>query len=107
MLISEFKALGENVLLEVLFGEVEEKTASGIIIPQTVKEKEDVHCMHAIVHAVGPKVDQEDINIGDKVLFINFGVHPVNVEFEDSVDGVFCLVPQVNICAVIDDDEDL
>lgn len=56
-----FKPLGERVLVERT--EVENKTASGIIIPDNAKEKPQT----AKVVAVGTKV--EDIKVGDLIVF--------------------------------------
>jgi len=56
-----FKPLGERVLVERT--EIENKTASGIIIPDNAKEKPQT----AKVVAVGDKV--EDVRVGDTVMF--------------------------------------
>jgi len=56
-----FKPLGERVLVERT--EVENKTASGIIIPDNAKEKPQT----AKVVAIGDKV--EDIRVGDTIMF--------------------------------------
>ena len=56
-----FKPLGERVLVERT--EVENKTASGIYIPDNAKEKPQT----AKVVAVGSKI--EDVNLGDIVVF--------------------------------------
>jgi len=56
-----FKPLGERVLVERT--EVENKTASGIIIPDNAKEKPQT----AKVVAVGDKV--EDVRVGDTIMF--------------------------------------
>ncbi|RBQ29447.1 co-chaperone GroES [Aliarcobacter vitoriensis] len=56
-----FKPLGERVLVERT--EVENKTASGIIIPDNAKEKPQT----AKVVAIGNKV--EDVKVGDVIVF--------------------------------------
>jgi len=56
-----FKPLGERVLVERT--EIENKTASGIIIPDNAKEKPQT----AKVVAIGDKV--EDVRVGDTVMF--------------------------------------
>ena len=102
MNINEFQVLNDNVLLEVLFSPEEEKSAGGIIIPATANTKEATRSLKAIVHGIGSKVKYPDFKVGDKVWFENFGIHPVDVKFDDSMDGVFCLVSDVNICLIED-----
>ncbi len=66
----KFRPLGDRVVVEALEGE--EKTAGGIIIPDTAKEKP----MQGKVIAVGPgargddgKVTPLDVKKGDKILY--------------------------------------
>ena len=66
----KFRPLHDRVLLKPL--EAEEKTAGGIIIPDTAKEKP----MQGEVVAVGPGARNEkgeivklDVKVGDRVLF--------------------------------------
>lgn len=67
------KPLGDRVVVEPL--EQEEKTASGIILPETAKEKPQ----EGTILAVGPgKVDDAgkrmpmDVKVGDVVLFAKY-----------------------------------
>ncbi len=66
------KPLGDRVVLKVL--EVEEKTASGIYVPDTAKEKPQ----QGIIEAVGPgkhedgKLIPMTVKVGDKVLFAKY-----------------------------------
>ena len=66
----KFRPLHDRVLIKVLDGE--EKTAGGIIIPDTAKEKPQ----EGEIMAVGPGTKTEDgktipmdVKVGDKVLF--------------------------------------
>ena len=59
-----FKPLGEKILVEL--SEVENKTASGIILVDSAKEKPNT----AKVLAIGTKV--KDIKVDDTVVFENF-----------------------------------
>jgi len=68
-----FKPLGDRVWIEPI--EQEETTASGIILPETAKEKPQ----QGKVLAVGPGVRNEkgerqplDVNVGDRVLFARY-----------------------------------
>lgn len=69
----KLRPLGDRVWVEPL--EQEEKTASGIILPETAKEKP----MEGRVLAVGPGARKEDgerapmdVQVGDKVLFAKY-----------------------------------
>lgn len=78
------KPLGERVVLKVL--ESEEKTKSGIVLPDTAKEKPQM----GKVLAVGPgklldngqKVPLE-VKVGDKVLFAKYAGTEVKLDGEE------------------------
>jgi chaperonin GroES len=70
-----FKPLGKRVL--VLRTEVEEKTASGIILVDSAKEKPNT----AIVKAVGSEVSE--LKEGDTVVFEPFRGTELSLEGED------------------------
>jgi chaperonin GroES len=70
----KMKPLGDRVIVEPL--EQDEQTASGIILPETAKEKPQ----EGTVLAVGPgRVDDDgkrlpmDVKVGDVVLFPKYG----------------------------------
>ena len=73
------KPLADRVLIEPM--EAETKTASGIYIPDTAKEKQQ----KGKVIAVGPGTKDEKISVkvGDKVLFEKFGGTELNWEGKD------------------------
>lgn len=76
------RPLGDRVVVEP--SEQEEKTASGIILPETAKEKPQ----EGTIVAVGPgKYDDEgkkrlplDVKVGDKVLFAKYAGTEIKVE---------------------------
>ena len=77
----KLKPLGDRVIVEPL--EQEEKTASGIILPETAKEKPQ----EGTVLAVGPgRMDDEgkrlpmDVKVGDVVLFPKYGGMEIKLE---------------------------
>ncbi|AXH14155.1 co-chaperone GroES [Malaciobacter mytili] len=70
-----FKPLGERVLVKRT--EVENKTASGIYIPDNAKEKPHT----AVVKAVGSKV--EDVKVGDTVVFEQYRGTEFTLEGEE------------------------
>ena len=79
-----FRPLHDRVLIRRV--EAEEKTAGGIIIPDTAKEKP----MEGEVVAAGPgardesgKVQALDVKVGDRVLFGKWSGTEVKVDGED------------------------
>jgi chaperonin GroES len=82
----KFKPLQDRVLIRRL--ESEEKTAGGIIIPDTAKEKP----MEGEVVAVGPGTRSEDgklhpldVKAGDRVLFGKWSGTEVKIDGEELV----------------------
>lgn len=80
-----FRPLHDRVLIKRL--EEEEKTAGGIIIPDTAKEKP----IKGIVLAVGPgalvdgKLQQLDVKVNDRVLFGKWSGTEVKLDGEEHV----------------------
>jgi len=79
-----FRPLHDRVLVKRL--EQEQKTAGGIIIPDTAKEKPQ----QGIVVAAGPGVRREDgsvapldVKAGDTVLFAKWGGTEVKIDGQD------------------------
>lgn len=62
--MKELQPLNENVILDLNNEKGEQRTASGIIIPDTAKEKPQI----ARVIAIG-NIENPAISIGDSVLF--------------------------------------
>jgi chaperonin GroES len=81
-----FKPLGLRLLVERV--EEASKTASGIIIPDSAKEKP----LTAKVVAVGNEIDTAIIAVGDKVVFAKYGGTEINLDGKEylvlSVDDV-------------------
>jgi chaperonin GroES len=87
------KPIDDRILLEPL--QAEEKTASGIIIPDTAKEKPRM----GIVIAVGTDEDlKEKIKEGNKVLFAKYGGDEVEMNGRE-----FKLIQRSDILAVVED----
>jgi len=82
------KILAGKVLVKP--SEAEEKTASGIIIPETAKEKPQ----HGEVIMVGSEKKDEpmEITVGDQVLYGKFAGQELNIDGED-----FLLISQSDI----------
>ena len=93
--MKELQPLNENVLLDLSEDNAEQKTASGIIIPDTAKEKPQ----YAKVVAIG-NIENPGISVGDLVVYKKFG----GTEFE--FDGKkFLMVPYADLLAKIVDTE--
>ena len=91
------RPLGDRVVVEP--SEKEEKTASGIILPETAKEKPQ----EGTILAVGPgRTDDSgkriamDVKTGDKVLFAKYAGTEVKVE-----DKKLLILKESDILAVI------
>ncbi|MCL4397766.1 co-chaperone GroES [Patescibacteria group bacterium] len=89
--------LFDNVLVKPL--RPEEKTASGIYLPETAQEKPQM----AEVVAVGPGTTDENgkfvamqVKVGDTVLYKKWGGDEIKIGFEDWI-----LLKQENILAIV------
>ena len=93
----QIKPLADRVLIKLL--EAEEKTASGIILPDAAKEKPQV----AEVVAVGPggMVDGNDVKmtvqVGQKVIIAKYAGTEVKLNKEE-----YTIVRQSDILAVVE-----
>ncbi len=87
----KIKPLGDRVLVKTEQGE--EKTASGIFIPQTAQEKTQT----AVVVAVGDDEDVITVKVGEKVMYDKYAGTPIKVDGDDHL-----LVSMADILAVIE-----
>ena len=91
------KPLFDNVLIKPL--EAEAKTASGIILPDSAKEKPQMGLVMAVGEGkIGPKGEKHPIvvKVGQKVMYKKWGGTEVKVENEE-----WTMVGQEDILAVI------
>jgi len=82
--MSNIKPLHNNVLVERL--EAETKTAGGIIIPDTAKEKPSEGKVVAVGNGAkdeNGKIIALDVKVGDKVLFAKWGGTEIKLEGKD------------------------
>ena len=93
----KFRPLHDRVLIESL--ESEEKTAGGIIIPDTAKEKPQ----EGKVIAVGPgsktedgKIVPMDVKVGDRVLFGKWSGTEVKIDGKE-----FSIMKESDIMGVV------
>lgn len=92
------KPLFDNVLIKPL--EAEAKTASGILLPDTAKEKPQI----GLVMAVGPGALNENgkivpmaVRVNQKVMYKKWGGNEIKVQGEE-----WMLVEQKDILAIVD-----
>jgi len=95
--VANMKPLGDRVLVKV--SESEEKTAGGILLPDTAKEKPQV----GEVTAVGPGKRSDDgsrqemeVKVGDKVLYSKYAGTDVKIGNDD-----FVLLSEKDILATL------
>lgn len=91
------KPLGDRVVLKVV--EVEEKTASGIYVPDTAKEKPQ----QGVIEAVGPgryedgKLVPMTVKAGDRVLYSKYAGTEVKHEGEELL-----ILKESDLLAILD-----
>lgn len=91
----KLKPLGDKVVLQ--YHKVEEKTESGIILPDNAKKLSQ----EAVVIAVGPDVCKEETGVqikeGDKVILSGYGGTEVKIDEEE-----YKIVSQKDIVAIVE-----
>ena len=89
----KIKPMDDRLVLELI--EEEKQTASGIIIPDTAKEKP----IMGKVIAVGMDEDlQEKVKEGDRVLFAKYGGEEITLDGKD-----YKIVQRADILAILED----
>jgi len=73
--MKELQPINQNVLLEITESRAEQRTAGGIIIPDSAKEKQKIAKVVAIA-----KIENAEIVPGDEVLYKEFA--GTEIEFE-------------------------
>jgi chaperonin GroES len=91
------KPLGERVVLKVLEGE--ERTKSGIVLPDTAKEKPQTGKVLAVgsgkIMDNGQRVTP-DVKVGDKVLFAKYAGTEVKLDGEE-----YMVLKESDILAIV------
>lgn len=88
----KIKPLADRVLVEPM--EAEEKTASGIIIPDSAKEKPQKGTVVAV--GTGTKDETMEVKVGDVVLYGKYSGTELSVEGND-----YLIMRQSDILAVV------
>jgi chaperonin GroES len=96
--MKELQPVNQNVILQIEKEAKEQRTASGIIIPDTVqKEKPTFGKVIALSNIEGP-----EITVGDTVMFRQFSGTEVELEGED-----FLIIPYADVMAKIVETESI
>ncbi|MBN2729094.1 MAG: co-chaperone GroES [Bacteroidales bacterium] len=95
--MKELQPVNQQVILDISEENKEQKTASGIIIPDSAKEKP----MHAKVIAIS-NIDNAEIMTGDTVVYKKYG--GTEVEFEGKK---YLILPYAEILAKIVETESI
>ena len=95
--MKELQPLNENVLLDITEEKSEQKTASGIIIPDTAKEKPQ----YAKVVAIG-NIENPGISVGDTVFYKKFS--GTELEFETKK---YLIIPYADLLAKLVETEEI
>ncbi|MDQ3235999.1 MAG: co-chaperone GroES [Actinomycetota bacterium] len=88
----KFKPLGERALVQIF--EREEKTVSGIVLPDTAKEKPQT----AKVVEVGEFENGVKLNQGDTIVFAKYSGTEINLDGED-----YMILDADDILGVVED----
>jgi len=95
--MKELQPLNQNVILDISIDKKEEKTAGGIIIPDTAKEKP----VHAPVVAIG-NIENVEIGVGDIVVYKKFS--GTEIDFEGKK---YLIIPYADLLAKIVETEEI
>lgn len=95
--MKELQPINQNVLLELTEDNAEQKTASGIIIPDSAKEKQEVAKVVAISN-----IENAEIAPGDQVLYKSFS--GTEIDFEGKK---YLLIPYADILSKVVETESI
>lgn len=98
MRVRDIKPLFDNVLIKPL--EAEEKTASGIILPDSAKEKPQVGEIMAVGEGVNSQTGEKGkmvVKVGQKVMYKKWGGNEIKIKDEE-----WTIVEQKDILAIIE-----
>jgi chaperonin GroES len=87
----ELQPVNQNVLLDITKDQQETKTASGLIIPDTAKERKNIAKVVAM-----SAIENPEIQVGDTVLYKDFA--GTTTEFEGKK---YLLIPYIDLLAKV------
>ena len=89
--MKELQPLNEHVLLDITEEKEEQKTASGIIIPESAKEKKKIAKIVAI-----SSIENSAVTVGDTILYKEYSGTEAEIEGNNIL-----LIPYADILAKI------
>ncbi len=95
--MKELQPINQNVLLDIEDEKTEQKTASGIIIPDSAKEKKNIARVSGISNIENP-----EISVGDTVIYKEFSGNEVELDGKK-----FLLIQYTDILAKIVETESI
>jgi chaperonin GroES len=95
--MKELQPINQNVLLELSEDDVEQKTASGIIIPDSAAEKQEVAKVVAVSN-----IENAEVAPGDEVLYKKFS--GTEIDFDGKK---YLLVPYADILSKVVETESI
>lgn len=95
--MKELQPINQNVLLELIEDAAEQKTAAGIIIPDSAQEKQEVAKVVAVSN-----IENAEIAPGDQVLYKKFS--GTEIDFEGKT---YLLVPYADILSKVVETESI
>ncbi|MCF6241598.1 MAG: co-chaperone GroES [Bacteroidales bacterium] len=95
--MKELQPVNQNVLLDITEDKAEQTTASGIIIPDSAKEKNKFAKVVAISN-----IENTEIAVGDTVLYKEFSGTEIKFEEKD-----YLLIPYDGILAKVVETDDI
>lgn len=93
----KLKPIGDKLVIEMV--EVEEKTSSGIVLPDSAKEAPSVAKVLAIGDEILKDEDKKDlIKVGDKIIFSKYAGTEVKLDKKE-----YIVVKIADVLAVVED----
>ena len=95
--MKELQPINQHVLIDINENSGEQRTASGIIIPDTVKEKPEIGTVVSM-----SQIADAEIAVGEKVLFKKYSGSETEFEGKN-----YLLIPYADILAKIVETEEI
>ncbi len=95
--MKEIQPINQNVLLDISEDTQEQKTESGLILPETAKEKQSIGTVVAMSNIENP-----EISVGDRVIYKEFSGNEIKMD-----DKTYLLIQYSDILAKIVETEEI
>ncbi len=95
--MKEIQPINQNVLLDISEEIQEQQTESGLILPDTAKEKQNIGVVVALSNIENP-----EISVGDKVIYKEYSGNEIQMD-----DKTYLLIQYSDILAKIVETEEI